>query len=426
MQINDDEVFQLPYLLDQSKSLIYVPLRSTVLLVENEVADCLMSTADSDIKQALIAHIQTRELIDINHISTSISNSVPDLSISLTNDCNLACIYCHAHAGENRPQNTTLSRIDQILEYFFNNLSAKYPKAKYVRLGFLGGGEPTIRPNLLKHAIKQAKAMADALGVKPIIATATNGCFNKKMAEYIAQEFSHISLSFDGPAWLQNCHRPFKNGAGSFEHVLANAKYFQTVGLSFAIRATISTLSLERYKEVIDFFTQEFPGITLGFEPLYALGRGTESSFAPSPELFAEGMHDILNYVKGTGLIIKNAGLSKHETLKPYYCNSIAAPNLNVSPNGQIWACPRESDAGLFNYGHFDFTNGQVVLDPKKLKKIKNLNVFNYPECTNCACKFHCAGGCPDNHHAGLLKCASVIETFTTSLNDFYNEGLAA
>lgn len=426
MIINGDEVFQVPYLRDRDKSLIYVPLRSTVFLVKKSVANQLFAAKNSDVKQELIDHIQKKDLIDIHHISTSISKSIPDLSISLTNDCNLACIYCHAHAGENKPQTTNMSRIDQILGYFFSNLSDKYPGTEYVRMGFLGGGEPTIRPKLLKHAIKQAKAIAKKQGVKLIIATATNGCFNKKMAEYIAQEFSHISLSFDGPEWLQNFHRPFKNGAGSFRHILANAKYFRAVGLSFAIRATLSTLSLKRHEEVIDFFAQEFPGITLGFEPLYALGRGVESSVTPTPEQFAEGMHKILNYVKGTGLIIKNAGISKHETLKAYYCNSVAAPNVNVSPNGQIWACPRESNADLFNYGRFDFSKGNVVLNHAKLGKIKDLNVFNYPECTNCACKFHCAGGCPDNHQAGLLKCASVLNTFTTSLNDFYDETLAA
>lgn len=426
MNINGDEVFRVDYLKDPSKCLIYVPLRSTVFMVEDKVAGRLFSPHDSIEKQALIGHIQSKELIDIHHISASIASSAPDLSISLTDDCNLRCIYCHAHAGENKPQNSTIARINQILEYYFFKLDTKYPGTRYARLGFLGGGEPTIRPRLMKHAITIAKRMAAKRDIKMVIATATNGCFNQSMARYIAREFAHISLSFDGPEWLQNLHRPFKGGANSFRQIYANAKFFQEKGLSFAIRATLSTISLKNYREIIDFFAQEFPLANLGLEPLYTLGRGTDSDIAPTPEQFALGMRNIVQYAKSTELTIKNAGLGKHSTLKPYYCNSIAAPSINVSPDGQIWACPRESDADLFNYGRFDFEKGGVILDETKLKRIKALNVFNYPECTDCACKFHCAGDCPDNHNAGQLKCASILGSFTISLNDYYEGELAA
>lgn len=422
MIVNDEEIFVVEYFKDRTKKLVYAPLRTCLFLVSNETAKVLLSKDNSPEEAKITAYLKTKKFIDIKKLHDVMTKAVPYLSISLTEDCNLKCIYCHANAGA--PQNTSktsIEKITQIIPYYFSYLDEHYPDCNQIQLSFMGGGEPTRCPRLMKYAVLLAKEESSKRGIKLVITTATNGCFSKRMADYIISEFSHISLSFDGPEFIQNTHRPFKNGKGSFDTVYNTTKYFQKHNFSFALRATLSTMSLEHYKDVVNFFATEFPGSFVGFEPLNSLGRGCECSIVPSSKEFAEGMMKICEYAEDKNIHIRNANLGKFYLLRTVFCNAVAAPSFTVVPNGEIWACTRENAPDIFRYGHFDFKKRTVEIDSKRLKKLKEVNVFNFPECRNCLCKYHCAGDCPDNRFSDLLKCKATKQLGVQILNKLIN-----
>lgn len=89
---------------------------------------------------------------------------------------------------------------------------------------------------------------------------ATNGCFENTVRRYIVENFANISLSFDGPAHIQDRHGPHKEGSGSFEAVFETAKYFHRNNFPFAVRVTVSEFSMHYLEEIVDFFLQSFRG----------------------------------------------------------------------------------------------------------------------------------------------------------------------
>ncbi len=424
MIINQEELFVIEYFNDSSLKLLYAPLRMTLFLVTNQTVKLLLSENDSEEKRAVLDYIKSKELLDIQHHHAELSKGMPDLSIAITRDCNMGCIYCHADAGvEGNNNNMEPGHIKQIAQYYFEQVEKDFPGVELVQVSFMGGGEPTVEPKLLRYAVDVCRAEASKIGVKLVFTTAVNGLFGKHMADYLIKEFSSVSLSFDGPAFIQNIHRPMKNGRPSFDRVLATARYFQKKGFSFSLRATISKLSLAHYQELVDFFADEFPGKQVGFEPLNPMGRGTMLDITPSAEEFATGIRQIAEYAATKDIVIGNASLGKFEQIKTVFCNAISAPGFTVTPEGEIWACTRENAPDIFRYGKFDFNSGQVVIDQEKLENLKTINVFNFPECTDCFCKYHCAGDCPDNRYSNLLKCDATKQLGTQILNQLYSSG---
>lgn len=423
MKVNEEEIFVIDYLKDSGMKLIYAPLRTSLFLVTAAIADKLVSSNSAKEKEKIIKYIKSKKLIDINRLHTLMTSVAPDLAISLTEDCNLACVYCHADAGTvTHHKSMSRDKIRQVISYYFEYLGTNYPDCREVRLSFMGGGEPTIRPRLMKYAIELAKQEATKREITLVITTATNGCFSKEIAHFIMDDFSHISLSFDGPAYIQNLHRPLKNGADSFDHVFRTAKYFQENSFPVAFRATLSTESIRLYKEIVDFFARKFPGSYIGLEPLNSLGRGSTCSLTPSPEQFAEGINKICDYAESKQLKVRNANIGKFHLLRTVFCNAVAAPSFTVTVNGEIWACSRDSAPDIFRYGYFDFEKGGVIIDYERLRKIKSINVFNFPECNSCFCKYHCAGDCPDNRYSNLLKCEATRQIGTHMLNNLANQ----
>jgi len=108
------------------------------------------------------------------------------LRISLTDRCNLRCVYCMPESRVFRPK-SDLMQDDEIL--FFTRL--------FARLGFdkirLTGGEPTLRPNL----VNLVEQIAQTPGIRTITMT-TNGVLLKNLAEPLAKAgLQRVNISLD-------------------------------------------------------------------------------------------------------------------------------------------------------------------------------------------------------------------------------------
>jgi GTP 3',8-cyclase len=112
--------------------------------------------------------------------------SIHYLRISLTDHCNLRCVYCMPEDMTFRP-NAELLQDDEIR--LLVNL--------FVRLGFdkfrLTGGEPTVRA----HIVDLVRDIANTEGVRSLTMT-TNGVLLKKLAEPLAQAgLQRVNVSMD-------------------------------------------------------------------------------------------------------------------------------------------------------------------------------------------------------------------------------------
>ena len=108
------------------------------------------------------------------------------------------------------------------------------------------------------------------------------------------------------------------------------------------------------------------------------------------------------------GIKIVNSASSEFNMLRPVFCSNVAVPNWTVAVDGKIYCCERDDAPEDFLLGKFDFDSGQFVLFPEKIKEIRRMNVFSYPECADCFCKYHCAGDCPDRRLAEHRSCEEI------------------
>ncbi len=132
------------------------------------------------------------------------------LRISLTDHCNLRCLYCMPEDQTFRP-NAELMQDEEIISLLKLFTSLGFDKIR------LTGGEPTVRA----HVVDLVKAMASIEGVKSLSMT-TNGVLMKKLAQPLKEAgLQRVNISLDtlNPQRFKTLTR-----WGKFEDVWAGIK----------------------------------------------------------------------------------------------------------------------------------------------------------------------------------------------------------
>ena len=142
------------------------------------------------------------------------------LSVAISRDCPLRCIYCHAEAGEQ--QDSPPELLLDALEHAGNEIRSRGLKALHV--SFAVGGEPTCRWSVFHDFVLAVNKKALDLGVPCFKSITTNGFYQQKVAEFVSAQFDSVLLSFDGPQAVHDFHRPTKSGTSSYAQVLENAE----------------------------------------------------------------------------------------------------------------------------------------------------------------------------------------------------------
>ena len=120
MIINNEEIFFLNFEEDSSKKIIYAPLRSYLALAKNEIIESIKADNNSAVKKKFFNMLTARQFLNMNEILDNLHKVNPELSLAITDNCNLRCVYCHASAGESHKLRTmSYKMIDGIIEKYF-------------------------------------------------------------------------------------------------------------------------------------------------------------------------------------------------------------------------------------------------------------------------------------------------------------------
>jgi uncharacterized protein len=391
-------------------TIVYIPLRGYVAEMQNEVANDIQN-GDTDTINAFLSIICKKEKVDIKKLHDVTRNVLPSLTISITDLCNLRCKYCFFSADDNKTVTMSQSMISSIVDSYFEVISktvdtllSNYDKT--IDISFAGGGEQTCAFKELSYAVDYINKSATKLGLKPRFEMPTNGVFEDEVREFIVNNIDSISLSLDGNEIVQNFHRPMANGSDSFKASFETAKYLYSHNANFAIRITVSNFSLTYLDDIINLFVSEFPGVSIGIEPLTLTGRAKnqiDGLSEPDKKIFAQKLSEIYKRSQQENFKVKNSAIAKLGLPRTSFCSNVATPNWVVSTVGIIYACTHTSTE--MRYGSYDKASNSVVIDPDKLNFIRGQNIFNYPQCDSCFCKYTCAGDCADRRINGLFRC---------------------
>lgn len=143
-----------------------------------------------------------------------ISSSDFNISLDITNDCNLRCKHCSVSAGEGKRGNDlSENELQQMVE----KVVALNPKALTI-----SGGEPLIRKDF-KKVVMQIREQYDG----PITLMTNATLIDEGMAKFIADNFYSVDVSFDG-ADEESC--AILRGKGVFEKCMNGIKLLKEAG----------------------------------------------------------------------------------------------------------------------------------------------------------------------------------------------------
>lgn len=406
MDIEREGLFLLP--LEDGRYCLYAPLRRAAAVINESVAKHLQAYLYGETELAVE---YDKELISRLEEKGVIGGATPDhptfppdyefrpyqVTLFPTSDCNLRCRYCYAEGGK-RHSSLSWEAAKAAIDFIIENASVTGQKEAI--LGFHGGGEPTLRWDFMLRCTEYGFEKAEDLGLTFRVHAATNGMLNSRQREYIARHFVGINVSMDGPRDIQDRQRPRKDGSGSFDRVMETLKHFEDLNFNYSVRSTITSQSVSRIVEIMEFFRNECPSLEqLHIEPVWFCGRcRTSGEKPPSEEDFIKQFMRAWKIGKDAGIKLYYSG-ARLDTITNKFC---AAPGdgFSVMPEGVVSSCfevcdPEDPRAEIFHYGYFDARIGKYVFDDEKIRSLRRLTVDNIAYCQDCFCRWHCAGDCP-------------------------------
>lgn len=127
-------------------------------------------------------------------------------TLILTNKCNLRCVYCYEKQAGNKFSGNDMSEeiIINSLKFLLNHTNLnRSTDSKFREFNnqdllsiYLWGGEPTLRPDLIKFAMEHGNSMANGLGKKIKWRISTNGALVDYKIAGLINDFE-IYLSVD-------------------------------------------------------------------------------------------------------------------------------------------------------------------------------------------------------------------------------------
>lgn len=229
---------------------------------DQKLLECLQTIKDSLTKEKLLQAPLLTEFSslhgDFDLIKEQIESNLQQITLEVTEKCNLRCKYC-IYTDENEAHrnfdthdmswNIAKKAIDYGIEHSGKRLAVTFY-----------GGEPLLQFDLIKRSVEYTKKVA---GDKHISHSMTTNMtlMTKEIAEYLSsvERFS-VVCSLDGPKEIHDENRLSVDGQGSFEKAIRGLKYLvdaygdrASTHLSLSMVMTLPATE-EKLKKIQQFF----------------------------------------------------------------------------------------------------------------------------------------------------------------------------
>lgn len=291
------------------------------------------------------------------------------LRISVTDNCNLRCIYCmeeshkeFLNANEKLSCDEIYKIVDQCAEFGIRKIR-------------ITGGEPLVRPDIVKLIGK----INEIKGIEKIYLT-TNGIFLlDKIEELVKNGLKGVNISLDS---LQEERFKKLTRVGQLSKVLEGIDKCLNLG----VKVKLNTVLIDDINkdEIMDFVNLTFNApIDVRFIELMPIGIGSEHKGVPNEEVmeviksnykeFEEGIKNKSDgpatYIKLNGAIGKVGFIS---AISNCFCNE--CNRIRVTADGFLKQCLH------FNYGVDLRELLRKGISNEALEAVIYNNIFNKPE----------------------------------------------
>lgn len=310
-------------------------------------------------------------------------------TLLISSTCNHKCDFC-LNIWENKHNKEKFDTfmkldlfnhaVDVITEYGINSIT-------------ICGGEPLLHPDF--------KEMINLLHSKNVfIRLQTNGVYlTEEMSHFLANKVAEIEISLHGTKQIQNKI----SGFDSFDKIVKNMKYAQSVGLLITSNFVINTINhhdLENYIYLIN----KLELIASYFTVLYEAGK-TTANLKLSKKEMSDFISKLAKYsrIGKTKLMFQGCyppcelDSMEHSITFMSPCGA-GKDEIAVQPNGMLTLCPAHpkpigymKDITLCKFNNL-LGKGENYLAMKELPK---------SECPSCPLLNSCRGGCVINREGG-------------------------
>lgn len=386
----------------ENQFIVYLPILGILFKANGSALNLFQKALDGDIaaqKQfgltpRQIDKFNKKEKVGFTQKINQVKFKPTTVSLFLTSDCSMKCVYCYASAGENSNQ-IKMEYIKIAINEVINN--AILLNRKSISVNYHGGGDIGVAWPLVEKSTEYIRRQASANNLKVAINVGLNGVLSEYQREWIVNNIHSATVSIDGDKNIQNKLRPLKNGKSSFDIVHDTLTYFDQNGFNYTIRSTVTAETVGELEKIITFFCENYKVHKIKIEPVFIQGRAGEnmvnmplaSDFIKS---FIESEKIASQYDKE--LLYSGA---RFEVLSNIFCLA-AGSSFGITTEGYITSCYEVLDLSnpaseIFIYGKIE--DGKIVIFQDKLDALASFTVENKEKCQNCFAKYHCAGDCP-------------------------------
>lgn len=351
---------------------------------------------ESTLKQ--IRHPATQNL------NLFLDNKIEQLTLQVTQKCNLRCSYCFYGEGnyENRNHSNKIMNFETARKGI-NYILEHSKELNSIYISFYGG-EPLLAFDLIKQCVKYINDSVEGKEIK--YGMTTNGTlFNDKNIKFLVENNFSIMVSLDGNKEMHNINRKFSNGEGSFDVVMGNIEYIKREYPEFFRRINFNTVVSSKcdFKCVKDFFERDKLIDDNNVHISTVNNLYTNQNYSELDEEYY-----IVNRYENLKVFLLMIGKLGRDSISKLYLDRISnikntyrmlqlnneleeyahpsgpciagAMRLFVNVDGELFPCERVSEKSkIMNIGNLD-----SGLDIEKIKKLINVGQVTKDKCLGC------------------------------------------
>lgn len=316
------------------------------------------------------------------------------LRLNITEKCNLDCTYCYEKVSNKhikREMSWEVAR--NAIKNFFEIIERNNVNHCCIRFF---GGEPLLKIELLTKCLMLCKSIADEHNIEVEYLLNTNGTLlNEEICKLLKQYNIHTILSLDGVQSINDIHRKFLTGVGSFTTIDKKIEYLYKENCTFNYTVVCTNDNYKELRSLIDYISNK--GKKYGKEDCLSLNNihiCSRQGIVDMPvDEQVKYIIDTIKYAEIKGVKTYGGSVTmcyRHfvdKDVNSQYCAGIGN-ELCVQTNGDVWAC----EGNTIVLGNIEDIN--AVLTSEKYIEIATRDFNKNPECRNCRIKAYCCGGC--------------------------------
>jgi uncharacterized protein len=321
-----------------------------------------------------------------------------DMTLNITNGCNLKCVYCFEHDKDGRKMSVenAIAIVDKCYQNYLKNRSED---DNNFMVSFFGG-EPFLNFEVMEEVMKYSREKGYSIdfGVTTNLTILTD-----HMIDIIEEYELGILVSIDG---IKEIHD--RNRCNSYDTVKANVKKLVDRGLKYLIEARITVMPkdvtnlLESVQSIFDmgieniapvcvtdteWTDEDYNNLDENLRKLWSWVIDVYNEEDNRQNLSVKMIEDYLEKV----LLVP---LNEYETK---VCSAGSLTSCSIGVNGDILPCHQRHSV---KYGYNELVMGNIFED-SDIKEIEfnNGTIQGAFDCKECVAQAICKGGCPSENY---------------------------